>query len=902
MAWDRQHSPPSEVVHRYSTSFIGRTEESAQLRTLLEETKGFVTLWGPAGIGKTRLADQLHREWTDRGEPALFCDLRTARNARDTCETVARALALHVSQTPAPTHLIDEIGVSLRAHGQCLVVLDNFEQLVDDALTPLLEWTQLAPKARFLVTSRRVLRLSGEQVYELGPLDLPDGASGSECSAIRLFVDRALNAEPTLHAEDMDLEDIAELVTLLEGRPLALELGAGLTRRQSVRDAVIQVKQSRLAMRNEDRDCDPRHTTLRAAIQSSWDLLTLAERTTAAQLTVFRESFSLEAAAAVVDLASDSGSSSIAELIEALREASVLRVLGGGHRRWSLYEATQEFAEQRRDVDATVEERHARYYASAARRWVEGLTTEDGLAVRETLSHERSNLEAAQVWFQANAPTHAPERAAIALALFAAHRERMPTKAAEMLDCALDSVDRASSEYTRLLIHRASALRDAGRPEAAQDALDIARKSASETPEREAEHTLEEGRLRFFEGDVQTARGLLERSVRLARIAGNAHQEGRAHTWLGWVLAEGFNDSQAFEHYGQAIALLEDSGDHYMLASVQGAQNCHRLFFQYPTTKADFERQLQLARRYGDRINETRGWLGLGIWSHERGELDQAREHFDAARRAAGGAGLRREEAIANYRLGTVYDELDDGANAIAFYQKGIALYQITGATRLAGIARALLGGRLAREGDTAGGTELIARSEAQSDDADLRRLAEIQRHRLRLAAARTAESRGSSKLAERLRRQSTKALAASGIAEETRDSEYDRFALRLWQRDLNDLASARPRLTVWPNGSAFQVGQRPRVSLASSPITRRVLGVLAEERSRTPGKPLSIDDILDAGWPDERIAPAAGTLRVQNAVKSLRRQGLRSILLTEGGSFFLDPAANLVEVTPKTA
>ena len=327
---------------RELTTFVGRSREIAELTALLDTGIGFVTLWGPAGIGKTRLADRVLWQRRALGEKTHFCDLRDVHEPRGICEALARSLLLRISDTDSLEQLVSETGEGLNAQGPCVVVLDNFEQLVDVAALVLPAWLRGAPKARFVVTSRRILRLTEERLYELGPLPLPESPTETTSDAVLLFAERARNVEPSFDPDQSDPGDLVELVRLLSGRPLALELGAGLMRRRTVREAIDQVGASLLSLRSGRRNRDPRHDSLAAAIQSSWDLLSAAERRAMVQLTVFRSGFTLDAASAVIDCSSLPDAPSAADLVEGLRESSLLRAGGTDRRRWDMYEATRE--------------------------------------------------------------------------------------------------------------------------------------------------------------------------------------------------------------------------------------------------------------------------------------------------------------------------------------------------------------------------------------------------------------------------------------------------------------------------------------------------------------------------------------------------------------------------------
>src|SRR5439155_21739470 len=186
---------------------------------------------------------------------------------------------------------------------EMLLLLDNVEQLAARAAAVLERWLAMAPRARFVATSREVLRALQEHVYEVPPLKTPEeGDDVRQSEAVMLFIDRAAAARPSVELTPADEQAVAEIVRQLDGMPLAIELAAA-------RMAVLSASQleQRLPRRFEllgtkSRDATARQATLRGAIDWSWQLLNAWEKSALGQLSVFRGGFSAEAAEAVLDL------------------------------------------------------------------------------------------------------------------------------------------------------------------------------------------------------------------------------------------------------------------------------------------------------------------------------------------------------------------------------------------------------------------------------------------------------------------------------------------------------------------------------------------------------------------------------------------------------------------------
>ncbi|MEO0604954.1 MAG: hypothetical protein AAF211_26215, partial [Myxococcota bacterium] len=267
--------------------FVGRADDLRAVSQLLDDAR-LVSITGVGGGGKTRLA--LHHARTHLGEypgGAWFCDLVEARDASDVVGRVAASLDVRLGKGPD----VDRVGNAIRGRGPCLLVLDNFEQVVTAARETVSRWLQQAPEARFVVTTRELLGLSEEATLSLGPL--------TEADAVDFFAARAASVQRGFTVGPENLEEVRALVNLLDRLPLALELAAARTRvmppkklleRMTDRFKLLRARQARVE----------RQATLEATLDWSWDLLNEEERDGLVQLSVFDGGLTEEAAAAVV--------------------------------------------------------------------------------------------------------------------------------------------------------------------------------------------------------------------------------------------------------------------------------------------------------------------------------------------------------------------------------------------------------------------------------------------------------------------------------------------------------------------------------------------------------------------------------------------------------------------------
>jgi predicted ATPase len=293
-------------------SFVGRERDVLRLSHLLD-SESLVTLTGPPGTGKTRLA--VHTAWSvlPRFEAAWLADLTETRSADDIVTAVARAMDLPLGGGDAT----DRVGDALAARGHALLVLDNTEHVAAEVAVLVDSWRNMASKVVWLVTSRQPLDLEGETVLALEPLGLE--------AARELFVARARARSPRFQLTDANRDAVDELVGLLDGLPLALELAAARARVLSPESLLARMR-DRFALLAGGRG---RHGTLRAAIDASYDPLQPWEKAALTQCSACAGSFTMEAAEAVLDLSTWAEAPWTLDVIQDLVDKSLLRVVDG---------------------------------------------------------------------------------------------------------------------------------------------------------------------------------------------------------------------------------------------------------------------------------------------------------------------------------------------------------------------------------------------------------------------------------------------------------------------------------------------------------------------------------------------------------------------------------------------
>lgn len=396
------------------TSFVGRERELALLQIRLRETTSrILTLVGPGGIGKTRLALRLGREMTsDFGQRVYFVSLASVQKPELVPEAIVVLLKLESFRGDSP---LQEIEQYFRER-EALLIVDNFEQVLE-AGPFLVALAAICPKLKILVTSRTILRVSAETVVEVPPLASPGEKESAELRALTKF--DAVNlfmARARAHSADFPLSDgnvaiVADICRRLEGLPLAIELAAARTGPFSLQEIRDRLSRPLTLLTGGARDAPGRQQTLRATIDWSYRLLDAAQQRLLAQLAVFVGGCTLDAAEAVCS-APDSGGTGVLDNLISLVDHSLVRyyrVPGASPEsgtRFTMLETIREYASERlRDSGESdlICRRHAEYYTGLAE-WVESelsFSRAEGppsMAAARLILAERDNLQAALSW------------------------------------------------------------------------------------------------------------------------------------------------------------------------------------------------------------------------------------------------------------------------------------------------------------------------------------------------------------------------------------------------------------------------------------------------------------------------------------------------------------------------
>ncbi|MEO5882210.1 MAG: tetratricopeptide repeat protein [Caldimonas sp.] len=693
-----RHSLPADP-----DAFVGRQPALNAIRRRFEAGSKLVSLLGIGGVGKTRLARKYAWIWLgDYPGGVWFCDLSSARTLEGVCHAVAQGLDVPLGRTDP----VVQLGDALAGRGACLVILDNFEQVIEAAEPTLGRWLERAPAARFLVTSRERLALRGESVMHVDTMN--QGESGT------LFRFRAASARGEPLSAEEDGTSIAALVKLLDGLPLAIELAAARATTMSVAEMLKRMN-DRFALLVSSRSRYDRQTTLRAAFDWSWDLLTPPERSILAQLSVFERSFTIAAAEAVVLTEPAPGTArrlAAIDVLQMLVEQSLVRRREDG--RFDLIPSLREYAAERLAAARSAEgdgpsvangtaTRHAAYYAS--------------LDEQEAAAEGHANVDNLVAACRHGVAQGQPGHAINALeASWYALRRRGPFSVGLVLaESCITLTRRDRAPRARVAHIRGAALRVLGRREEALAVLREALADASACGDLRTEARARSllGDLYIASGDTPAASTELQQALALARQIGDTRLECEALTHFGNLFESVSDLAQARANYKAALDVAHRGGDRQNEGAALG--NLGALDADQGRVADALERYehaLAISREVGDKHREGDILCNLGLLHYVRGRLGQSRSCLLDSLRVAQEMGYVRLGVVVMCNLGIVREAIGETTEAREAFEGALTAARATGERRSEGQVLSYLGALLARNGQASAAAELLTQAE----------------------------------------------------------------------------------------------------------------------------------------------------------------------------------------------
>ncbi len=694
--------------------FVGRSTELEGLKATFDGPTRLVTITGPGGIGKTRLARRLGKLHLERfGGGVWFNDLSEATGAED----VVSITAVNFEHDGIADPLA--VARAIRRRGDCLVVLDNFEQILDAASATVGRWLDLCPQARFLITSRERLKLSGEFVLSIESLPVEDGTE--------LFIERARELQRDYKPRSIELQAIGKLSEALDGLPLAIELAAARIRTMKPTQMLTRLEQ-RLDLLG-DRNALPRQGTLRGAIDWSWQLLKPWEKLALAQLSTFRGGFTVAAAEAVMDLSVFSGAPWALFVLESLLDKSLLRTLSklGEDPRFGMYISLQTYADEKLSMPGAVlhpttgesltggasgreiEERHGL--------WFSGLGVEeflDSVAPGRHLWEKENLLAAAERAITHGDPHTAASCAHSACAIIG--RRGPLTAGADLAFRVRNMPGLGHSDQLRITSDEAFLLRAAGRLDEAAELLEQATTLARRVhdPSREATLLGEYAAVLRVRGQLGRSREVYTRACELAKAADNRRLLGRLVAFRGDLDRMQGRWEAAMRHYEMALTIAEQVGDRRWQAMARtNLGNLQVARGHYEDARATYEDVHAITQEIGDRRFEGVILNNLGNLARELGDHARAKKHFEGSLVMLRQIGDSYQESIAEGNLGLCHLALGDLTAAARHLEDAIITAREIGAVRNEGAFLAPLAQTMQQQGQPGKAREFLVRAES---------------------------------------------------------------------------------------------------------------------------------------------------------------------------------------------
>lgn len=723
----RQATPsPAQPLPLPPTLLIGREHEEAAIshQLLLEDVR-LLTLTGPAGIGKTRLALQVaagvQREVRDG---ATLVTLAAIRDPRLVLTAIAEALGIR----EAGNQPVRETVIAFLRDKELLLVLDNCEQVLSMA-PDLAELLAACSGLKVLATSRAALRIRGEFEFAVPALELPRAGGTdtpdqlSQYAAVALFLQRVRDSAPTFQLTPAQAPAVAAICLRLEGLPLAIELAAARIKLLPPQALLARLEPRLTLLTGGARDLPERQQTMRAAISWSYDLLNEPTQALFRRLAVFVGGWTLEAAASVCD-ASETSESDLLEGLAALTENNLARQGEfQGEPRFSMLELIREFGLERLEASAeaeAVQQRYVEYYLRLAEQGEVGLKGPEQPVWLERLANEQANIRATLQWARKHDGVELGLRLAGALWLFWYTRGYLSGGRGWLEE--LLALDAGGERHAAPAV-RAKALYSIGVLATEQGDYARAEELASESLtifeelgdlRGQAAALNIRGSIAKYQGDYARAVILYEACLVLRRELGDPVGTAVALNNLGTIAGEQCQHDRAIELYTESLALKRTLGD------ARGIANTLLNLGDVARNQGRFEQARLLtteSHALFAGMNDQRGTAlalnNLGEVARDSGKHDDAliatNESLKLFREMANTWGI----ALALNNLGDLAYDSGELEQAAALYRESLELYRAE--QNMLGIVESLegLGSVRLAQGSPAPAAHLYAKASA---------------------------------------------------------------------------------------------------------------------------------------------------------------------------------------------
>ncbi len=617
------------------TEFVGRKKEIAAVKDLLmRQDVRLLTVTGPGGIGKTRLAVQVAGELVEHfPDGAHFVPLSSLRDPGLIASAIIQTLGIREAGGRSALDILKK-NLQDKSRAPMLLLLDNFEHLVQAAPT-VAELLATAPKLKIMVTSRAPIHVYGEHEFPVPPLALPDSRSKasvellSQCPAVALFLQRAVAAKPDFELNRENATAVCEICGRLDGLPLAIELAAARVKVLSPSLMLTRLASRLQLLTGGARDLPQRQQTLRAAMDWSYDLLSAAEQKLFRRLSVFVGGCNLEGVEAVCDTKGDLDLDLLDGMASMVDKSLVQQVeQGKGESRFGMLETIREYALEKLAASGEqllTKRAHAAYCLVLA----EEDATEESAQWLERFALEHDNFRAALEWLTETGDADWSLRLGTALFRFWEIREYLAEGRDRLGKLLRLAGAQAPTKARARALFAAGVLAGEQGDYASADALmgesqDIARQSGDKTGVAVSLNAL--AVFACDRGDVANARALFEESLVLWRETGDQKAIARALSNLANVFKVQGDYDRVRSLQAECLSIFRGLGDRTGIAwSLNNQGDVERDRGDSGGARSLYEQGLAMFRELGDRWGVAGTLADLGSLAREQGDYSTAR-------------------------------------------------------------------------------------------------------------------------------------------------------------------------------------------------------------------------------------------------------------------------------------
>ncbi len=831
-------------------AFVGRRSELDGLLRAVRDGERLITLVGPAGVGKTRLALELERGLRQEKRAVFFCALEEARTAPEAWGALSRSLGVLGGADDRAIR----VARALAAQASPVLIMDNLEQLVDAIVGPLDSLLRAAPNLTVIATSREVLRLAPERVVEVQPL--------SAALATTLFLARA--QERGCSGAQAQAPVVQKIVERLDGLPLAIELAAARARILAPQEILDRMERRFELLKGGFRGAPERQRALLAAFDWSWNMLSKTERVAMARCAVFEGAFDASSAESLL------GEPDGLDLLQSLVDKSLVQV--GEEAGWfSMLESVRAYGREkleRMELLASARRQHALHFAERAAQERAALLGKQGPQALANLVRMLPNLISAARFSTEASQLH---RAALQLLEGLEDALRSHGDPQARLTIARATV-KGSSGPTRANVILARALRDAGDPQASLQTLDAI--GAVRQPELGAEVALERARTLIQLGRLTESEAAL---VSALQDCADPLLESSLHLELGRLRTSQGDRAPARRHYELALGGFRRAGSVWHEREALPPLGFLQLdAAQTAEARVTYEAALELARAFQDRDTEARTLGYLGSVARREGAVEEAVRRYLEAIEKLRAQGNQRFEGVFWMDLGILWLERQRPERACEPLERALALERATQERRGEAITRGYLAAITANEPEVARAHLTRARAILDEGEHLVARFLALMAMHVQVAEGQTDE-------------------AIEALQDEDRAApDHVHYARRSLRRAVDARLGRSEALLIAGDGTWFRAAGQAPVDLSRRIQPARLLSAMLKAWLDGDGM-LSIEALFARGWPDEQASAAAIKNRVRVAIAALRSSGLQDVVRTVAGGYGLAPPGEVI-------